>query len=485
MTLSTRLLTLSFCLSLCGGQAFGQDLLTAGDFESPGGGGEIPSWELAEFRTGDPNNTDVNSGQLIGFANSDFDADGAGTGLWVRAFVGNPDDGTAEVVLSQTVSATPGETYNFAGDALFEGNYAGGVSFLDILSPFGGIESPTSDTFQIDFLDSGGSVIGTVSNDLSDDVFNGFGWTSGISVSGVAPAGTTDVRVSAIGSGLAFNVDPGQSAFYDNFSLTTSSAPATELLDNADLNNGPPDALDFFDVVESPEGSDTISLAGFANDPATGGSMGAWIRAFVEGDSTISQSVPGTPGTEYEFSASSRWEENYSGGQAATGTDTLLELAFLGVDDVVLDSIELDLRTEQMNDNEWRRHTLSGVAPEGTLSVRVAGKSVGTVNTEGAQSAFWDDFSLMVAGGDDFMADFNGDGTVDLLDLDILGANFGGPGDMSTGDANGDGTVDLLDLDILGSEFGQGGGSAAVPEPMGLALAAAAGVLVASRRRRC
>lgn len=53
-------------------------------------------------------------------------------------------------------------------------------------------------------------------------------------------------------------------------------------------------------------------------------------------------------------------------------------------------------------------------------------------------------------------SDFNGDGTVDLLDLDALGANFGaGPGATTAqGDANGDGNVDLLDLDILGSEFG-------------------------------
>ncbi|MEO0530138.1 MAG: dockerin type I domain-containing protein [Planctomycetota bacterium] len=64
--------------------------------------------------------------------------------------------------------------------------------------------------------------------------------------------------------------------------------------------------------------------------------------------------------------------------------------------------------------------------------------------------------------------DFNGDGTVDLLDLDILGQNFGiGPGaTKAQGDANGDGNVDLLDLDILGSTFGDSvGGAVSVPEP--------------------
>ncbi len=51
-----------------------------------------------------------------------------------------------------------------------------------------------------------------------------------------------------------------------------------------------------------------------------------------------------------------------------------------------------------------------------------------------------------------FNADLNGDGRVDLLDLDILGTNFGAsPAVHYQGDINGDNVVDLLDLDILGS----------------------------------
>ena len=51
--------------------------------------------------------------------------------------------------------------------------------------------------------------------------------------------------------------------------------------------------------------------------------------------------------------------------------------------------------------------------------------------------------------------DANSDGKVDLLDLDILGLNFGSsPATFADGDFNGDGIVDLLDLDILGSNFG-------------------------------
>lgn len=81
--------------------------------------------------------------------------------------------------------------------------------------------------------------------------------------------------------------------------------------------------------------------------------------------------------------------------------------------------------------------------------------------------------------------DANGDGSVDLLDLDILGSNFGvtGTGTFATGDFNGDTNIDLLDLDILGSNFGNTSGALAVPEPTSLAIAAMLGIATAFRRR--
>lgn len=81
--------------------------------------------------------------------------------------------------------------------------------------------------------------------------------------------------------------------------------------------------------------------------------------------------------------------------------------------------------------------------------------------------------------------DANGDGNVDLLDLDILGANFGtvGGGTIATGDFNADGNVDLLDLDILGGNFGTSSNPASVPEPMGLTLVAFSALAAVARRR--
>jgi hypothetical protein len=51
-------------------------------------------------------------------------------------------------------------------------------------------------------------------------------------------------------------------------------------------------------------------------------------------------------------------------------------------------------------------------------------------------------------------ADFDGNCQVNLTDLGILLANFGGPATNATGDANGDGLANLTDLGILLARFG-------------------------------
>jgi hypothetical protein len=79
------------------------------------------------------------------------------------------------------------------------------------------------------------------------------------------------------------------------------------------------------------------------------------------------------------------------------------------------------------------------------------------------------------------LGDTNGDGVVDLVDLNNVRNNFGGSGLGDT--APFDGVVDLEDLNAVRNNFGAGSANP-VPEPTSLALLAlGAGVAVAMRRR--
>ena len=82
--------------------------------------------------------------------------------------------------------------------------------------------------------------------------------------------------------------------------------------------------------------------------------------------------------------------------------------------------------------------------------------------------------------------DANEDGVVNVLDLDVLGRNYGGTNAAwGDGDFNRDRIVNLLDLSILGAYYGQTGGGA-VPEPATLSLLALGAwlTLFPSSRRR-
>lgn len=95
------------------------------------------------------------------------------------------------------------------------------------------------------------------------------------------------------------------------------------------------------------------------------------------------------------------------------------------------------------------------------------------------------DTAVLGDAGSGLLADANGDGTVDLLDLAILGNNFNlTPATFAQGDFNGDSVVDLLDLSILGSDFGNSASAAAaIPEPTSAALLLG-GVIAGCIRRR-
>lgn len=115
-----------------------------------------------------------------------------------------------------------------------------------------------------------------------------------------------------------------------------------------------------------------------------------------EVDGLVSQKVPAQAGVRYRFNGWSLWEPNYSGALSGV-TDTLMELAFLdGSDNEIGTPVLLDLRTVQTANNVWREHVLNGLAPVGTVSVRVTAGMIDGYATSGQQTMFFDDFSLVV-----------------------------------------------------------------------------------------
>ena len=86
------------------------------------------------------------------------------------------------------------------------------------------------------------------------------------------------------------------------------------------------------------------------------------------------------------------------------------------------------------------------------------------------------------------LGDLDGDGDVDVVDLDLFGASLLSGGSDLTGDLDGDGDVDVVDLDLFGSELLKNGGSRSasmsriIPEPS-TALVAAVGLLMLSGRQ--
>jgi hypothetical protein len=139
--------------------------------------------------------------------------------------------------MSQTVAVVPGGTYNFSGASRFEGNYSGGVDTIadqggggvDIF--FEGQPSPTKTEIELAFLDINGDVIGTpalidVKTDREAQI--GCGGTNGCAndsqwythtLQAVAPANAASARLTGRMIDGVFNIDPQQSAFFDDFSL--------------------------------------------------------------------------------------------------------------------------------------------------------------------------------------------------------------------------------------------------------------------------
>lgn len=489
--------TTTLCIGLCIGSTnslYAQNLLTSGDFEPPGGG-EVLGWTLNEFITGSPDA--VNSAQLVGFNPHSGENE-----LWMRAFAGGSTPGPnnlTNAILSQTVAATPGATYEFTGKSRWGMNYSGGVTTLDASSPLGAAPSPTETNLILEFLDAGGSVVDSQALDLRPfhDEFNAGIWIDH-SITHTAPASAASVRVVAEARDMVFNTDPQQSAFFDTFTLQDGSA--TELLTNADLDTPIPSGLDAWTVetfdLEDPANEDVIRTAGFANRTDSGGSEGVWLSSFFGSvdqpvDGILSQTIGAAEGEQYTFSGWSRWEGNFSGGVdtidpgntngdggKASPTEVFLELAFLDGSGTVLDTpITLDVRDDReaqsggtANDAAWYEHVITGAAPTGTASVRVqAGMLDGVNNVNPQQSAFWDDFSLVLGPGGGLAADVDDDNDVDGHDLLLIQRS------------------DPSLIVTWQSEYGQTNAASAsfnVPEPATLLLLVffASGAFVARRR---
>lgn len=82
------------------------------------------------------------------------------------------------------------------------------------------------------------------------------------------------------------------------------------------------------------------------------------------------------------------------------------------------------------------------------------------------------------------LGDFDGSGTVDLEDFNVLKSNFGASDSVfAPGSSNGDGTVDLEDFNALKANFGSSA-SAAVPEPSSCVLALLAALIIFPLRFR-
>jgi hypothetical protein len=476
-------------LACAGAPALAVELLTNGNLEtsvSP------PGWTLSQSVTGMPG-ANVNATEQISFANEPAPAPGE-LGLFLRTFAGNQgtyagQNKAINAILSQTVNASPNRTYTFTGHAFLASGYSGSMEFMDPLSPSdpegtGTVLSPTETTFEMAFLDAASAVIGTpVTLDLRDELTRD-AWATH-TLMGVAPANAARVRVTAQALNMLENFG-FQDVYFDNFALQRDGDASTiNRLTNGNLNSvGEPNG---YVITETPAGADTVGFRDFANH-TPGGEQGMWLRSFENGDGIMSQTVPAVVGGNYTFSAWAAWQLGYSGDSGqfpGTATKTSIELAFLNGSGTVIGtpvSLELDAAgmdndvdgTDQIEPEDWRQFSVNGVAPAGAASVRVSASGVGMFDTSvNPQSAFFDDFSLTLAGSP---GDQDGNGIVDGNDFLLIQRGLGS-------------TTTPATLQEWKDNFGAGAAGAVagtVPEPATLIVAASAalaGALAARRRR--
>lgn len=180
------------------------------------------------------------------------------------------------------------------------------------------------------------------------------------------------------------------------------------------------------------------------------------------------QDVPGTPGMRYTMTGHAAFEPFFAGGvtnlnwqEGDPGTEDpdpnnktdgrlsptnfYFALEFLDSGGSVLSgSVEKELFTEGQlptvsgfwTDSNWTQHTLTGIAPAGTATVRVRASMLDAVlnpNNADPQSAFVDAFSLTAEVVDGLPGDFDNDLDVDGRDF-LVWQRGNSPSPLSAGD---------------------------------------------------
>ncbi len=269
---------------------------------------KFPGWDLLESPEGV--NTAIREAQPYTQNTNTSGVAGVFLRPWANGgLVEDPND----AILSQTVDGDAGREYTFTGWSKFEGNYAGGVDTLDSMSPNGPVASPTQTIMELAFLDGTGVEIGTpITLDLRADREAQSGGTANDnvwyqhSIAATAPDGTAQVRVTGAMLDGVFNVDSGQSAFFDDFSLMDTTTGGVDGDFNGDGNwncadinaltaaiaSGSTDlsfdmngdgSITSADITEASVG--WLAVGGANNPAATGG------NPFISGDADLSGAV--------------------------------------------------------------------------------------------------------------------------------------------------------------------------------------------------
>ena len=413
----------------------------------------------------------------------DFDAvDGPGDG-WgsfgaagFNAFFGAnghaslfPDTaGNTGGVFQLGIPAVEGQTYQFdLLDTRIEASYDASTRFglefyaADDTTKLGEslVEIDAAERLALPNVDGGGAVNAAV-----------------FSVRGTAPVGASIVRPIILYDNVSpfFLAQPQANVFvFDSF-LSATPAPGGNLLKNPGFEEDFNQDGGFGDVWRF-----------FGNSGANdffGGNAHASVFADTAGNSGgfFQQSILADEGVTYEFElADVRIEESF---------DARLRfgLEYYGSDDFSLlgaDLVEVDTSVT----GDGLSFSMQATPVAGTVYVRpiVLFDEVNPSFLAQPQSSlFVFEAALREAVDSGLPGDFNSDGKVDLVDLDVLGQNFGllSGATLAQGDANGDGAVDLVDLDILGQNFGAMA-AAATPEPSTAVTALVALGAFASRRR--